>query len=292
MFARMLFPTDLTAYSNMLLDCLPEFKPAGLRQVILLNVIRESEVPMGNEVVNEESLARVRWSREESLHVARLALEGKGVSVLTRVEYGSPAQEIVRVADEERVDWVVMGTEGWSAPLELLMGGTLFNVLRRTTVPVLVQNYNAMRELGHTKCREACRQAFTCVLHPTDFSDCAGAAFNVVKRLKAAGTERVILLHVEEEHASQRRPTEEFERMRHDLALNGLPVETIMRHGIPSHETLKVADEENAGVIVLGLHGRSAFQEALSGETLEKIVRQSRKPVLVVRGENSARVTK
>lgn len=291
MFARMLFPTDLTAHAHMLLDCLSELRAVGLRQVVLLNVIRESEVPMGDTPVNADSLAFVRWTREENLRVARLALEGQGVSALTRVEYGSPAQEIVRVADEERVDWVVMGTEGWGAPSELLIGGTLFNVLRRTTVPVLVQNYNVLHELGHAKCREVCRQLFARVLHPTDFSDCARAAFNLVKRLKAVGTEHVILLHVEDERAPERRSTEELERMRRDLALYGLPAETIVRRGIPSREALQVADEENAGVIVLGLHGLSAFREIVSGESFELIVRQSRKPVLVVRGESSARAT-
>lgn len=283
MFARMLFPTDLTPFSHMLLDCLPEFKAAGLRQVVLLNVIRESEVPMGNEIVNADSLARVKWSREEHLHVARLALEGQGLSVLTRVQYGAPAQEIVRVAEEERVDWMVMGTEGWSATMEALIGGTLFAVLRQAPVPVLILRFDAVRELGHAKCRQVCRRIFARVLHPTDFSDCAGAAFNVVKRLKAAGTEEVILLQVEGERATQHQPTEIIERMRRDLALYGLPAKTAVRRGVPSREVLKVADEEDASLIVLGLHGRSAAQEMLARGTFEQIARQSRKPVLVVR---------
>ncbi len=283
MFARMLFPTDLTAYSHMLSDCLPELKAAGLRQVVLLNVIRASEVPMGNTSANAESLGRVRWSREENLHLAQMALEGQGLSARTRVEYGDPAQEIARVAGEERVDWMVMGTEGWNAPAELLLGGTLFGVLRRTFVPMLIMNFDAVRELGHAKCRKKCCRIFARVLYPTDFSDCAGAAFNLVKRLKATGTEEVVLLHVQDRPAQAVDPAKHLEQLRRDLALYGLPAKAVSRRGVPSRVALKVAEVEDASVIVIGLPGLSAFREMMGSGTFEKIVRQSRKPVLVVR---------
>jgi len=293
MFARVLFPTDLTSYAHALLDCLSELKAAGLRQVVLLNVIRESEVPLAHTPINAESLARVQWSREESLHVVRMALEGQGLSVRTRVEYGAPAREIVRVAQEERADLIVMGAQGEGAIQEFLLGGTTFNVLRLSPVPVLIQKFDVVRELGHTECRRVCHRIFARVLHPTDFSDCANAAFNVVKRLKAAGTEQVLLLHVEDERVLRDQPAENLaasvhdnmeslERMRRDLVLCGLPAKVVLRHGVPFREALKVADEEDASVIVLGLRGRSAWQEMIAGGTFEKIVRESQRPVLVV----------
>ncbi len=294
MFARVLFPTDFSAYANAVFDCLPELKVAGLRQVVLLAVIRPIDVPMGHLPFSQEALSRVQWSQEEQLHIARLALEGQGVLAQTRVEYGTPAREIVRVAQEERVDLIVMGAQGQGVVQDLLLGNTAFDVLRLSPVPVLIQKFDVVRELGHEECRRVCQRTFARVLHPTDFSDCAGAAFNLVKRLKTAGTEEVILLHVQDERAMQYRPAgqlaefdrqdaERLERMKRDLALFGLPARTMLRHGLPYRETLQVADEENACLIVLGLYGRSALREALAGGTFEKIVRQSRRPVLVVR---------
>jgi hypothetical protein len=41
MFARVLFPTDLSAYANAIFDCLPESKAVGFKQVIMLSVIGE-----------------------------------------------------------------------------------------------------------------------------------------------------------------------------------------------------------------------------------------------------------
>lgn len=275
--------------------CLPDLKTAGLREVVLLSVIRSSDVPMP-ETVNRESLEYWRWSLGEKLNVAQMALEGKGLRALTRIEYGNPAVQIVRVAEEERVETIIMGAQGATAAQELLIGSTAYEVVRRATVPVLIQKFEVIRELGHVKCRQVCEHTFKRVLHPTDFSECADVAFQVVKRLKAAGTEEVIVLHVQDERVMKRRPAKQvaefdlhdtgrLETLCKALRLFGLQARPMLRHGIPFREALKAAEEVDAGLIVLGSHGRSAVREMLAGSTFENVVRLSRQPVLVVRRE-------
>ncbi len=94
----------------------------------------------------------------------------------------------------------------------------------------------------------------------------------------------------------QRRPPEQLAEFDHEdskrlqalcraLIMFGLQARPLLRHGIPFRETLKVAEEENPSLIVLGSHGRSAVQEMLAGSTFENVVRLSRHPVLVVRRE-------
>lgn len=75
----------------------------GLQEVVLLSVIRSSDVPLP-ETLNRQSLEFWHWYLEEKLHIARLALEGKGLRVMTRIEYGNVVQKILAVAEEERVD--------------------------------------------------------------------------------------------------------------------------------------------------------------------------------------------
>jgi len=186
MFDRALFPTDFSDYANSVLACLPDLKPAGLRDVVLLHVIRSSDVPMP-EVVNRESLERVRWGAEEHLNIARMALEGQGLRVRTRIEYGSPASRIVQVAQDELASLIVIGAQGWTAAQELLLGSVTYEMLRQATVPVLIQKFEVVRELGRVACRRVCGQMFTRVLHPTDFSACADEAFQIVKHLKTSG---------------------------------------------------------------------------------------------------------
>jgi nucleotide-binding universal stress UspA family protein len=295
MFARILFPTDFSVYANAVLACLPELKAAGMREVILLGVVHPGDVPLGR-AFQPETIDKLQWSAEEALHIAQMALEGKGLRVKTRIEVGSPSAEIVRVAQEENVDLIVMGAQGETAAQELLLGSVANEVIRRATVPVLIHKFHVVRELGHVECQRVCAQMFTRVLHPTDFSDCANAAFQIVKRLKSAGTQEVILLHVQDERAMRNRPaqqlaafdaedTRRLEQMRRDLVLRGLKAKIELRHGIPFRETLQVAEEENINLIVLGSHGRSAVQEMLAGSTFENVARASRRPVLVIRRE-------
>lgn len=54
-----------------------------------------------------------------------------------RLIIGDPATEIVRLADEENVDYIVMGTHGRTGLSRLLMGSVAEAVVRRATCPVL-----------------------------------------------------------------------------------------------------------------------------------------------------------
>ncbi len=222
-----------------------------------------------------------------------MALEGQGLSVMRCIEYGSPAAQIVRVAEEEQVDVIIIGAQG-TAMEELLLGSVTYEVVRRATVPVLIEKFQAVHELGHAECRRICAQTFTRVLHPTDFSACADAAFQIVKRLKSVGTQEVFILHVQDERMMRQRSpeqlaefdkhdTERLETLCRSLLLYGLQATPLLRHGVPFRETLKAADENDAHLIVLGSQGRSAFRELLAGSTAENIVRLSLRPVLVVR---------
>jgi nucleotide-binding universal stress UspA family protein len=295
MFARVLFPTDFSAYANAVLACLPELKTAGVGEAVVLSVIRPSDVPLP-ETFNREGLDAWRYSQEEHLNIVRMALEGKGLRVVTRVEYGNPVKQILSVADEECVDMIVMGAQGMTVAQELLIGSTAYEVVRRAATPVLLQKVEVIRELGHIRCSQICGQLFTHILYPTDFSEYAEAAFQVVKRLKVAGTRQITVLHVQDERYLRQRSADQIaEFTRHDeerleklcntLRMFGLQTESLLRRGIPFRETLQVADEIEPSLIVMGAHGKSAVQEMLAGSTLENVVRLCRQPVLVVRPE-------
>lgn len=295
MFTRVLFPTDFSAYANAVFACLPDLKKTGLGEVVLLSVIRPSDVPMP-ETVNRESLEYWRFSLEEQMNVARMALEGKGLRVITRVEYGQPVEKILAVGEEEGAELIVMGAQGMTAAQELLLGSTAYEVVRRARLPVLLEKMEVVRELGHVRCHSVCQNLFARVLHPTDFSDCAEAAFRVVKRLKSAGTKQVTVLHVQDERSMRHRSagqiagfdredSERLQKLCNALSMFGLQAQPMLRRGIPFRETLKAAEEVDAGLIVLGARGKSAAQELLTGSTLENVIRLSRQAVLVVRPE-------
>lgn len=293
MFEKVLFPTDFSAYANTVFTCLPDLKSAGLRTVVLVSVIKYGDVPMP-DTMNREDFKRVAWSVQEQLNIARMALEGQGFRVFTHIRYGSPAEQILRVAEEERVSLIVIGAQGKTLGQELLLGSVAYEVVRGASVPVLIEKALVIRDMGHVQCHLACEAMFKRVMHPTDFSECADAAFQIVKRLRGVGAQEVIVLHVQDERAMQHRTpeqiaafdqhdTEKLEKLCQTLKMYGLQAHALLRHGHPVRETLRVAEEEDVSLIVLGSRGRSAIREILTGSTLENILRLSHRPVLVVR---------
>jgi len=139
------------------------------------------------------------------------------------------------------------------------------------------------------------------VLYPTDFSDVAMKAFQFVKQLKACGVKEVVILHVIDKRSIDAlavytdrdflRIEKEWEEnvrelirpMEDELKELGFQITVRIEKDVPFIDILKVEQEENVSVIVIGSHGKSNVKEMLLGSVSEKVVRKARKPVLVVK---------
>jgi nucleotide-binding universal stress UspA family protein len=66
--------------------------------------------------------------------------EDAALRIERRLEDGDPAETILRVADEERADLIVLGTHGRGALGKLLLGSVAEKVVRRAPCPVLTTN--------------------------------------------------------------------------------------------------------------------------------------------------------
>ena len=65
-------------------------------------------------------------------------LEGRGLTVETRLAMGDPATELVKVAQEQGVDLIAMSTHGHRFIKDVLLGATADKVRHLVTVPVLL----------------------------------------------------------------------------------------------------------------------------------------------------------
>jgi nucleotide-binding universal stress UspA family protein len=57
----------------------------------------------------------------------------------------------------------------------------------------------------------------------------------------------------------------------------------IVERGNPVEQILKQAEEKNCDLIVMGTHGQGTLADAMMGSTARRVLRRSKKPVLVVR---------
>lgn len=78
--------------------------------------------------------------REAKADIAKLVKEARfgEVSCRTRIEDGHPGETLVKVAEEERADLIVLATHGRTGLPHVLLGSTAQHVVRHAHCPVLV----------------------------------------------------------------------------------------------------------------------------------------------------------
>jgi len=66
-----------------------------------------------------------------------------------------------------------------------------------------------------------------------------------------------------------------------------LPVYPIIRYGKPAEELIKLANEDNFDMLIMGAHGHHGLEDIVYGETVTTVRHAIKIPVLVVRVEES-----
>jgi nucleotide-binding universal stress UspA family protein len=218
------------------------------------------------------------------------------VPVDTVVVSGEPARAVIEKAWALESDLLVLGTHGRSGFERFVLGSVTEKVLRRATCPVLtVPPAVADRPT-------AGRPPYKRILCPVDFSATADRALRYACSLAEEAKARLTVLHVLEWFPDQeirehrhfdvpeyRRFLEEDARRRladaipEDARTWCEPAEKV-GCGKAWREILRVAADETSDAIVMGVHGRGAFDLALFGSTTNHVVRQAHCPVLTVRG--------
>lgn len=134
-FARVLLPTDFSPPSAVAARFVAGLRDAGLQEVVVLHVLEEGG-PRGWR--RPRSAGRIPRGAEVRLQEMVSALVGQGVRARGRLERGAPADTIIRVAGEENVGSIVMGSRGRGMVAELLLGSVAERVARRSEGPVVI----------------------------------------------------------------------------------------------------------------------------------------------------------
>ena len=134
------------------------------------------------------------------------------------------------------------------------------------------------------------------VLHPTDFSEVSGYAFQLACALARDFGSKLILVHVRplpvvvpvEAGAPSFELPDDSDDLRRQLnALRPhdpeVPVERHLLVGDEATEIDKLAAMERCDLIVMGTHGRTGFGRVFLGSVAEKVVRTATCPVLTIK---------
>ena len=148
MYERILVPLDGSKVGEAALvhveKLVSKMAPKVKTEVILFQVISSlSHYVIAGEAsvqvpYSEKEVAQIKKKAKEYLDRAGESLRSKGVTVKTKVATGKAVGEIVKAADEIKVDLIAMSTHGRSGLSRLTFGSITDKVLRTGNVPILV----------------------------------------------------------------------------------------------------------------------------------------------------------
>ncbi|MEX2531804.1 MAG: universal stress protein [Gemmatimonadota bacterium] len=267
-FPHILVPIDFSPSTVPLLRCLAELRALGAERVTLLYVMpvrypRAAPPPEHHTLY--ESLLDERAGQ----------LRADGFEVETRLVLGDPATEIVEAG--RAADLILIGSRGHNLLYRLLIGSTAAEVVRTAETPVLLDRIEPGEEAD---CTAVCAAKVRRVLLATDGSASAHAAERVALAL-ADGAEHLVLVTVLDEGSDN----EEAARTHLDHLADGYrgSVAIHVERGEKASEVIRrLADAEDATLVVVGRQGRGYLTGNMLGSTAEAVVVRSGRPVLLV----------
>jgi nucleotide-binding universal stress UspA family protein len=198
------------------------------------------------------------------------------------VEDGDLSQVLSRVISERKIDLIVLGTHGRTGLRKLILGSVAEKIFRQASCPVLTVGPQS-RRIGQAEPRS--------ILFPTDFSPRSQVAETYALGLAGKYGSRLTLLHVSADEGgggldeNERRDwiKRQVETLAgREKAISGNP-DLIVKIGSPVDVILRVADERQADLIVLGVRAPYSLADRLMWPNAYRIVCESRCPVLTVR---------
>jgi len=206
-------------------------------------------------------------------------------------EHRDVARAIVRRALESAADLVVLGTHGRSGFERMLLGSVSEKVLRKAACPVLAvpprrtdiaapgtmhrivcpvdfsaASQSALHHAISLAQRSGARLTVAHIIEmPVDTSGAYGSEFSEARRVRFAAA-RAAMANVVEEASGAWSATD-----------------ALLLVGRAAREILRLASEQQADLVVIGVHGCGAVDATSFGCTTQEVVRSVGCPVLTVR---------
>lgn len=301
-FRKILCPVDFSDHSRRALDHAMAIARWYKSTVTVLHVFSPPPVAaVGPAPVTFAPIVLTPAEREQLLADVIAFAERErapGIRIDAVVREGNTAGEVLEHATGMKPDLLVIGTHGRSGFERLLLGSVAEKVLRKASCPVMtVPRVPDAVPIGPVLFRR--------ILCPVDFSASSLHALEYAMSMAQETGGELTALHVIS-HEFESVPnlteigydatktigdllTEREDDLRKRLheAVAGAPgscrVESLMTHGKPWREVLRVADEKQYDLIVMGVHGRGAADLLFFGSTTQHVVRAASCPVLTLR---------
>jgi nucleotide-binding universal stress UspA family protein len=293
-----------------------DLRRAGLPRSVELVVLSVADVWMPpdslpNDEIVEAALAEqmTRKAREKALHSleeARVLAARAGDKIVslfpewdirTEAHAGSPAWELIVIADEWKPDLIVVGSQGRSALGKLWFGSVSHKVVHEALCSVRVARGRERKNGNPVK-----------IIIGVDGSpDSLAAVEQVAQRSWPAGSKVCLITSIGSSpsgsidgplsESGQYKTMQEaidgtqklYQKLESELKERGLEVTSLVKHDDPRHALVAEAEDQDADSIFVGSRGLSRFKRFMLGSVSTTVVSRAHCSVEVVRRkENSS----
>ncbi len=227
--------------------------------------------------------------------------KARSVYVNFQILNGMPAEEILNYADKNKVDLIVLSTQGKSGIRRWALGNVASKIVSATSKQVMLIRAKG----GQT---DVSKEKLTNVLVPVDGSRESESILKSVTYLAAELKLSVTLLHIYTHELSaypsidsikeiekQRKTRKAYiEKLGSKLSAQGLNIETVFKEvslGEEAAEIIKLADEGSFSLVAMATHGRSGIGRWIFGSNAQKVLYEGSTPMLLVRPTKSRKKT-
>ena len=283
---KLLFVTKFEELGFDALQSLLSLRKASLNHVVFVNVIERDRVAMhrGAGYLKEEEIRLRETANIRFIDWAEDLFE-QGMEVGVYIVVGSLVSEVIKAAQKEETDLIVIGRSHKGVLEHLYSGSDITELLRRAEIPVLVY-----KQLSETAI--AIEKPFDRPLLAMDWSPASLSAVEYLKAIKEVIQELDIIHVVSQKklkgtsamgiQAIRKDTRKKLEEICDVFVSEGVKADAHVYIGEPDEEIEKAAREHQASMIVLGSSGKTAWVERWLGSTPQSIAEKSVYPTLLI----------
>lgn len=291
---KILFPTKFRELAYESLETLFPLKKAGLEEVVLCNVIVREDVgfvPYGGYLKEEAN--KLREEAKIRFEDWQKSLSERGIGSKVSVSVGETVHEILKTAEEEHVDMIVIGRKKRVDSTKAFVGSFAHKIIIRSKVPVLVSKYMVQFEWEDATLTKINKDPFETPFLAVDFSERCVRCLDILTSLKRVVRKAFLFCNIDEKTLEKSSENEiqtlkasiakKLDEYGNHLKGEGIESEPHIGAGNVLEEMIRIARERNASMIIVGNTCEDHFLSNILDRSLSyQIANLSELPTLLV----------
>ncbi len=221
---------------------------------------------------------------EEYVNSAARLLHASGIKVEGTLVLGSPAHEIIRLADKIHAACIVVGTEEQSNIERTLLGSVAEAIIRKSDRPVIVIGPQAAAMAKQTL-------PWRHLMLACDTAEGVTEASRLAGEIASGHHARLTIFTVREEGIAS--PSEgqfdTIEKMMSREAWLTVKPQCLIREGDPAQEIIRMAEDSQADLLVMSARRGGELLAHLRPGLVATVLRKSRCPAMILRDIHAPR---